>query len=193
MKKISAALSIIISLLLYNPCYSQVHISPVDAGGLDNEVEATKGWGAGSVENDNFEIKTSKTIFPGDTTVSYIKSKKKNESAYGAVYHCISLKEFKGQRVRMTGWAKTSNVVDTNEAGFWFFANSDTMSVLDNAIINGATDWTKYSLIIDVFPHSYMFTCGVFLRGTGEIQFKNINFEVVDTSIQVTAQGRKKK
>lgn len=182
-------LTLTIGLTICSLCFPQITFAPVDKGGLDNEAEVARGWGIGSAQNDKYEIIFSNVVFPGDSNISTIKSKTDDNEASGAIYHCISLKKYKGQRVRMTAWAKTREV---KEAGFWFFCRSDTNLVLDNSSAKGTTEWTNYSMVIDVMPYTYLGTCGVFLDGTGEINFKNINFEIVDSSVPVTAQARKK-
>ncbi len=189
----SFTLICLMCLIFNTGMLAQITLAPTEHEGFSYNEKVANGWTTASPQNDKYEIRTTNGDRLGGESVNYIKSKEDHINGTGAVYRCIALEPYRGKRVRMTGWAKTINATDPEGAGFWFFGTWDGESVLDNAVIKGTTDWTKYSMVINISQYAYMITCGVEIHGTGEIWFRDIRFEVVDNTVPVTAVAKKKK
>lgn len=158
-----------------------------EGGSFDKEI--AQGWMDVSPEKNKYDMHITHEETSGDTMVGFIKSKETTTGGAGAMLRTIAVDKYRGKRVRMTAWAKTSSVRDTvNGSGLWFLGIWEGAGVRDKTIISGTTEWKKYSMVVDMSPYVYQVTYGVFLYGTGEIRFKKIALEIVDKSVQVTAR-----
>ncbi|CAN5607178.1 hypothetical protein BH11BAC1_BH11BAC1_28430 [soil metagenome] len=183
----------ITALFIYSITDAQVSLSPTEFSGFNYVEHVSKGWEPASPQNDKYEIKISNGDRLGDDPVNYIKSKEDIIEGSGAMYRCLALEPYRGKRVRMNVWAKTNAVTKEEGARFWFLGKWDGENIFDEAVINGTTDWKKYSIVLDISQYAYMTTYGVVLEGNGQIWFKNISFEIVDNTVPVTSIAKKKK
>lgn len=123
-----------------------------------------------------------------------IKSIDKSIDGFGSLMQYSSAADFKGKRVKMTGYMKTKDV--SNWAGFWLrvdqrgseksLAFDNMHDGLENRSITGTTDWKKYEIVLDVPYNADYLAFGALEAGTGQIWFDNIVFEIVDSSVPVT-------
>ena len=97
---------------------------------------------------------------------------------------------YRGSRLRMNGWIKTKAEVS---AHFWIRVDGDwqdyTSELFDNMHnrpIAGTTDWTNYSLVVEVPETSTQIVYGLFLYGPGELWLGGVSFEAVDKSVSIT-------
>ncbi len=106
--------------------------------------------------------------------------------------------EFRGARVRMTGWVKTK--LTAGSANLWIRVDGDwpTQPILaahfDNMHdrpITGETDWNGYSLVVDVPKTSKMIVYGIFLRGIGELWLGDVQIEKVGADTPFTGKDWK--
>lgn len=107
---------------------------------------------------------------------------------------CTMLQQFKaaayiGKRVRFSGYLKTEEVKEWG--GIWMRMNSTTADILkiDNMQdrpIKETTDWTYYSIVLDVPENSAIINIGLLLNGTGKLWASGLSFEVVDKSVSTT-------
>lgn len=107
---------------------------------------------------------------------------------------CTMLQQFKaatyiGKRVRFSGYLKTEEVKEWG--GIWMRINSTTADILkiDNMQdrpIKETTDWTYYSIVLDVPENSAIINIGLLLNGTGKLWASGLSFEVVDKSVSTT-------
>lgn len=100
---------------------------------------------------------------------------------------------YKNQRIRMTAMIKTQNVEDAGNAWFRVESRSDdtrktvAMDNMHNRPIIGSTDWTKYSLVLDIpYDATYIYY-GAILSGNGKLWIDGISFEEVDFNTPSTA------
>lgn len=107
---------------------------------------------------------------------------------------CTMFQQFKaaayiGKRVRFSGYLKTEEVKEWG--GIWMRINSTTADILkiDNMQdrpIKETTDWTYYSIVLDVPENSAIINIGLLLNGTGKLWASGLSFEVVDKSVSTT-------
>jgi hypothetical protein len=57
---------------------------------------------------------------------------------------------------------------------------------MGNRPIKRTTDWTEYSIVLDVPKKATNMLYGVLLTGGGKVWFDNLNFEIVDKNTPVT-------
>jgi hypothetical protein len=152
-----------------------------------------EGWSISGSKAKSYKMGIDKGAGQDGKNVATIKSIDKKIDGFGTLAQGSSAQKYLGQRVRMSGYVKSKNVKE--KAGLWLRidqANSKKSLALDNMSdrpITGTTDWKKYEIVLDVPLNATRLVYGALLRGTGQIWFDNINFEMVDSTIATT--GRK--
>src|SRR5690606_36132604 len=123
---------------------------------------------------------------PDGKNAATIKSIDKKINGFGTLMQTCLAEKYAGKRVRMSGLVKTKEVDDW--AGLWFRVdqvNSDAPLAFDNMqdrAIKKTTDWKRYEIVLDVPRRASKLAYGVLLRGTGQVWFTNIQFDIVDSS-----------
>ena len=126
--------------------------------------------------------------------IATIKSIDKEINGCGTFMQQCLPDNYLGKRVRMSGFVKYENVTDW--AGLWLRidgAEADKVLSFDNMgerPIKGTTDWNKYEIVLDVPLSATMMSFGALLKGTGQIWFDNIKFEVVDNTVEITDKSK---
>ncbi|HEY9773807.1 MAG TPA: hypothetical protein V6C81_08355 [Planktothrix sp.] len=103
--------------------------------------------------------------------------------------------EFLGKRVKMTVWVKSK--ITSGSAHCWARVDGDwtekdhgvKIGSFDNMTdrpIAGTTDWTRYSIVVDVPQESTNFWFGCMLIGTGQVWLDDVAFEAVSTEVPLT-------
>lgn len=138
---------------------------------------------------DLYQIGTAEEQHDGKT-VYYINSTTSPIDGFGTIMTVIKPEGYLGKRVKMTGYIKTSDVVD--HAAMWMRVDGkdadkslgfDNMS---NRPIKGTKDWTKYEIVLDVPAESIGIAYGVLVRGTGNVWLSGLSFEVVGNDVPST-------
>jgi len=146
---------------------------------------------AGS-KSDSYEMGLDKCAGMDGKNAATIKSVEDIVDGYGTLMQSSSPDKFKGKRIRLSGYIKTSDV--TGKAGFWLRigqANSQSFLAFDNMMerpVVGTTDWKKYDIVLDVSDKASKISYGALLRGTGQMWFDKLTFEVVDASVPTTGK-----
>lgn len=119
-----------------------------------------------------------------------------DDKIFGAVAKVIPPTRYLGKRVRMTGYVKTRDV--TGWSGFWMRIDGQKAGEIlgfDNMkdgktdrAISGTNDWKQYELVLDVPYKAKDIFYGALLSGTGQIWFKNVTLEVVNSLIPTTGK-----
>ncbi len=150
-------------------------------------LEVVKGWYLAGDSPKNYQIGTE-TNTERNGKVAYLKSIK-NGSGFGTIMQTFAAANYLGKRVKLTGYIKSSGVNDW--AGMWFRIDGAKNEMLgfDNMqsrAIKGETEWTQYSIVLDVPNESKNIAYGVLLSGQGSVWIDDLKFEVVSKSVPVT-------
>jgi hypothetical protein len=132
---------------------------------------------------------------PDGKNIVTIKSIDERIKGFSTLMQICKPGKFAGKRVRMKGWMKTKDV--ESWAGFWLRIDInlgfDNMHEgKNNREIKGTTDWKEYAIVLDVPDSAVNLAYGALLNGTGQIWFKNLSFEVVDTTVATTGREPKR-
>ena len=99
----------------------------------------------------------------------------------------IAADEYRGKRVRLSGWLKTANA---GEASLWMRIDGERHRLvfddMSDLTVSGTTGWKMNSVILDVPNDAKNIFLGVFLIGKGQAWADDLTFEVVDRNIAVT-------
>lgn len=105
----------------------------------------------------------------------------------GYLQQIISAAEYRGKRLRLTGWIKTA---DANRAGLWLSIDSDRRLLgfdnMWNRSARGDTDWKQYSVVLDVPNEAVNIRFGTILSGKGQAWADDLRVELVDPTTPVT-------
>jgi hypothetical protein len=151
----------------------------------------TRWFKAGS-DPGKYKMGIDSTIQLEKENVMTVKSIDNEIEGFGTFMQNSTPEKYVGKRIRMTGNMKSKDV--TNWGGFWLRvdqADSQQPLFFDNMqdrSIKGTTEWKKYEIILDVPINASKIAFGALLVGTGQIWFDNLNFEIVDKSVQTTGQ-----
>lgn len=176
------------SALLFVAAFAVTNLHAADVG-----TALRGGWiRAGSAPGD-FDMGTDPAVAHSGKTSGFIKSKVAKPAGFGTLMQMAKAEPFHGKRVRMTAWAKSSDVA--NWAGLWMRvdgADKNRPLAFDNMQtrpIKGSSEWTQHQVVLDVAPEATDIGFGILLDGPGGVWLDDVKFEVVDRSVPTTGMS----
>ncbi|HNR20000.1 MAG TPA: hypothetical protein PKN75_13305 [Bacteroidia bacterium] len=152
--------------------------------------ELPAGWFKAGSKPNSYDMGTDKGAGKDGNNVATIKSVDKKIDGFGTLMQTSSAQKYLGQRVRMSASVKSKDV--HQKAGLWLRvdgAGSKNYIAFDNMAdrpITGTSDWKQYEIVLDVPLNASKLAYGALLRGTGQIWFDDIKFDIVDSTIGTT-------
>jgi len=151
----------------------------------------------GRTENGKYKIYTDTGAGMSKNNIGSIKSIEPTDKDFATILNSFDAKIYLNKRIQYTAYVKSKNV--TGWAGLWMRVDAaDPMHnrslAFDNMqgrAIKGTTDWTKYSVVLDVSREANEVYYGVLLADHGQIWIDSINLKVVGDSVPVTDMNRK--
>jgi len=131
----------------------------------------------------------------GGKASGFIKARAGELHGFGTLMQMTDPGEFRGRRVRLSGYVKSENV-RSGWAGMWLRIDGKTpgeMLGFDNMQsrpIRGTTDWTRYEIVLDVPNEAAALAFGVLLAGDGQVWLDDLAFEIVPSTVKTTGMGR---
>ena len=153
---------------------------------------APAGWHKNGINPKAFEVGVDPTQAFGGVSSAYVKSLDDTAAkGFGGMMQSSSADQYKNQRVRMTGWVKTE---DANDGGghLWLRVDGSTSGQIlafdnmDNRAPKGTTDWSEYSVVLDVPNEATSLNYGFFLGGKGQMWVNGVNIERVSAETPTT-------
>lgn len=155
---------------------------------------SVSGWFSETRAGD-FEIGIDSTEKHSGTKCAYIKSRVKNPKEFANLLQSFVPRDFLGKRVRMTAWIKSK--ITTGSAHCWARLDgewsktdagirSGSFDNMTDRPISGTTDWTQYSIVIDVPEESTDLWFGCMLSGTGQVWIDDVSFKAVSKDVPLT-------
>jgi hypothetical protein len=113
-------------------------------------------------------------------------------SNFGTLMQEFKADQFRGKRLRLTGYVKTQGVSEW--AGLWVRVDGLERSSLafDNMQdrkIEGTTDWKAYSIVLDIPDDAAVVAFGVLLAGKGQVWVDDLVFDVAGPDVASTDLG----
>jgi len=145
---------------------------------------------AGSHPNE-YKMNVDQATKHGGVASATIRYKEANPSnGFGTLMQSIRADEFRGKRLRVTGFVKSDGVADW--AGLWVRVDGaeKTGVAFDNMMnrkIEGTTAWTKYSVVLDVPEDAAAIAFGLLLSGKGQVWVDDLAIDVVGPDVASTA------
>lgn len=110
-----------------------------------------------------------------------------NASDWASLAQSIRADEFRGKRVRLTGWLKTDAV---NKAGLWMRVDGNRRTLgfdnMDDRAVTGTTGWKQYSVVLDVPAEAVNLYFGTLLQGAGNVWADDFKLETVGADMPAT-------
>ena len=159
-------------------------------GRVDGPGQAPAGWyGAGSHPGE-YDMVVDRATKHGGAASATIRCKEANPSnGFGTLMQTFKADGFRGKRLRLTGYVKSEGVADW--AGLWVRVDGSekTRLAFDNMgdrKIEGTTDWTKYTIVLDVPEDAAAIAFGLLMAGKGQTWVDDLAFDVVGPDVATT-------
>jgi hypothetical protein len=155
--------------------------------------EQINGWTDYTADK-HYEVGIDKTVRHSGAAAAYIKSLgPKPPKEFGNLMQALVPNNYLDQRVKLTAWVKTK--LTSGTAQLWMRVDGDwnseptkpgTFDNMDDRPIKGDTDWTQYSIVVDIPPGANHVTFGLMLIGTGMIWLDDVNLVKVEKDVPLT-------
>lgn len=162
---------------------------PRDVPGITRRTPA--GWHKNGRNPGDYEVGVDELQSWGGMPSAYVESKAgTGASGFGGMMQTTSAEQYKGKRVKLTGWVKTEKA----DAGghLWLRIDgkaSGAMLGFDNMngrAPKGTTDWQEHSIVLDVPSEASTLNYGFFVEGTGKMWVNGLTIQPVEASVPAT-------
>ena len=147
-----------------------------------------KGWRISGSAPEKYEVGVFKINgHNGSKACGVIRAAKKDyfDEEYASLIQTISSQRYLGKRIKLTGYMKTRGV--TGWAGFFLRVDDNASKereplAFDNMHdrpVKGITDWTPYSIELNVPMNGSKITFGALLHGAGIVWFDDVTIEEI--------------
>jgi hypothetical protein len=150
------------------------------------------GWFKAGNRYDNYEVGTDNQNAQQGQKSGFIELVADTTSGFGTLMQYCSEKNFKGKRVKMTGYIQSA-ASDTTLTTMWIRVDdfdkrvtADFDNMMDRPII-GTRFWTKCEIVFDVPESPCVINYGFLLEGGGKAWLDNVSFDIVSSSVFKTA------
>jgi hypothetical protein len=149
----------------------------------ESQFKEPNGWGKSGSDPGNYEIFVDTAIRRNGKASASIKAKPTFEKdQFTTMMQSIRADNFRGKRVRLSGYIKTENV--GSYAGMWMRVDAADMKMLDfdnmgDRPIKGTTDWKRYEVVLDVPADAQQIAFGVNLGESGQVWADDLKLEIV--------------
>jgi hypothetical protein len=162
----------------------------VATAGSTSRAQVPEGWHVAGSHPNEYEMTVDQATKHGGAASATIRCTEANPSeGFGTLMQTFKAEKFRGKRLRLTGFVKSSDVGDW--AGLWVRVDGMEKSPLafDNMMdrkIEGTTDWTKYSVVLDVPDDAGAIAFGLLTSGKGQVWVDDLAFDVVGPDVATT-------
>lgn len=152
--------------------------------------KSVKGWILSGSDPYNYEMGVDHAVVHQGKASGYLKSKTVLEGdSFATMMQQFKADNYVNKRIRLSGFLKTKDV--GLFSSMWMRvdnANGDTIQFdnMSNRSITGTTNWSLYSIVLDVPKESTVISFGIILSGRGQVWVDQLTFEEVDESVLST-------
>ncbi len=152
--------------------------------------ETPKGWFAAGSHPKDYEMSTDPKMTHEGKASASLKCIAAKPEGFGTLMQGFQPDSYRGKRVRMSAFVKSVDV--SGWSGLWLRvdgADNTKPLAFDNMqdrTIHGASDWTKYEVVLDVPEQAQYIAFGVLLNGAGQVWFDDFKFDVVGKEVATT-------
>lgn len=147
------------------------------------------GWFLTGTALREYRVSLEKNAYSG-SPAAVLRSVIPAPTGFGTLMQSLDARAYRRKRVRFSAFIKSADV--TNRAMLWMRADNagQEVAAFDNMQkrpIQGATDWKRYEIVLDIPETAQTLNLGALLNGPGTISVSRFSLETVDSSVAVTA------
>lgn len=136
----------------------------------------------------NYKLTVDASVKHGGKASANIKGTcAENDSDWVSLAQSIAADEFRGKRVRLSGWLKTDAV---NKAGLWMRVDGKKTQLgfdnMDDRAVTGTTEWKQYAVVLDVPAEAVNLYFRTLVQGAGNVWADDFKLEIVGTDAAST-------
>lgn len=150
-----------------------------------------KGWFLAGDTPELYEASVDTSNPHSGTKCAYVRttSKAKKGCQWTTLMQQMAPEDYLSKRIQMTCWVKTKDVTGYVQPWMRVDGKSDDILSFDNMCnryLKGTTDWTEYSIVLDVPAESTNIAFGIILGGAGELWLDDVSFKEVGMEVPIT-------
>lgn len=148
-----------------------------------------QGWYGDSPSG--YVVGTDFTNQRSGSAAAYLSSMSQQPTDHATLGQDIRADEYRGLRVRWSGWMKTSQI--QGGAGLWMRVDGPGVipafdDMLSTRPITGTGEWVLASVVLDIPSNALGLAFGAVLEGTGDLVVDDFRLEVVGSDVPTTNQ-----
>jgi len=146
-----------------------------------------KGWFKAGDDPKNYEMSLDTVVKHSGKAGAHIKFIGVQPTGFGTLMQMFKADDYRGKRVRMSGWIKTENA---DKAQLWMRLDGERRTLgfdnMEERAAKGTTDWKKYEITLDVPENTVAIGFGAFVVGKGQAWVDDFQFEIVGKDVAST-------
>jgi hypothetical protein len=151
-------------------------------------VEDAPGWFKAGSQPDSYDMGTDNTVAHTGSSSGYIRSIKPVPQGFGTFMQMFDASQYRGKRLRYAAFVKCVNI--ERWAGLWMRIDKGKDSIafdnMQQRPIRGTSDWTEYSIVLDVSRDAEKIAFGILMDGAGAAWIDDVQFTIVGEDVPVT-------
>jgi hypothetical protein len=170
-------------------CIAQQSNTPVAKSPSGANDILPEGWIKSGDQPQDYSAGEERDFGYKSSSCAFLTSKDYKPLGYATLQQTIQADNYKNQRVEFSGFVQTQFVAYWSGLFMKVEDNYGRVLVYDdmsNRPIVGTSDWTKYSIVLDIPENASKIVYGAVLSGKGEIFFDGLNLTVVKNDVPVT-------
>jgi hypothetical protein len=142
--------------------------------------ELLPGWFAAADQVCDYEIGVDRTVAHGGQASGYVKSNVSEPTGSGALTQMFRADDYRGQRLCMSGYAKTEAVQGWASLRVRVDGPGRQVLRFDEQPLVSTTGWERYEVCLDAPENGVNVVFGIALEGTGQVWVDDLQFQVLD-------------
>jgi hypothetical protein len=151
---------------------------------------APAGWFFAGSDPSNYEGALDPSeMHAGAKSVRYASTGE--PKGFGTMMQSFDAADFRGKRLRFSAWVMAKDVQDW--AGLWMRVDDASNPVktlafdnMQQRAIKGTSDWTQYSVVLDIAPAANSIHLGILVSGKGTVWISQGSLDPVGKDVAVT-------
>ena len=176
-------------LILMEEDFTKPSDRKLQTNSTDTPTLVPQGWYVAGSRPHDYDVRLDATVVYSGSSSALIQSKSPQADGFGTLMQSFKADDYLSQRLQLSGYLKTETV--ESWTGLWMRVdgpNRQTLSFdnMQNRSVTGTTDWTRYTVVLDVPDASEYIAFGILLAGLGRVWCDCLNFETVGLDVPTT-------
>jgi hypothetical protein len=154
----------------------------------EEESAAPPGWSVAGSHPSEYEMGLDRSTRRSGAASAFLRGKTPTAAGFGTLLQEIDAVDYRGRRVRLSGFAKASGVAGW--AGLWMRVDGPqgvlAFDNMQSRPIKGTADWKPCEVVLEVPGGATAIWFGLLLSGPGQVWFDDLQVEAVDATVPAT-------